>query len=267
VQVNDPVTGLNNVQISGVFAGNPSLVAEKSESATAGIIFEPNSSFSVGLNYYRIEWKDIVQAPSFQGIVDAGDPTRVIRDPVTNNIVTVFNNYINVSNTKTNGVDLEARYRMNSGFGKWTTRANLTYIDSFIQDDVEYAGTNGQGTSTLPRTKGFLALDWDYRALSVTAQMNYTRHYYQQFLVASFFVPGDPRFQHEAYPESIPSRITYDLYASFDITKNLKIAGSVINLRNKLPYYDPGFDSTNNYDVSQFDPRGRQFRIGFTYKM
>lgn len=267
VQVNDPVTGLNNVQISGVFAGNPNLTAEKSESTTAGIIFEPTTNFSVGLNYYHIKWKDIVQAPSFQGIVDSGDPARVIRDPVTNQIVTVFNNYINISDTKTNGVDLEARYRMNSAFGRWTTRANFTYVDSWYQDGVEYAGTNGQGTSTIPRVKGFLAVDWDFRALAMTAQMNYTRRYYQQFLVGSFFVPGDPRFQHQAYPEKVPSYITYDLFASYDITKNLKISGSVLNIFNKLPYYDPGFDSTNLYDISLFDLRGTRYRIGFTYKM
>jgi iron complex outermembrane receptor protein len=221
----------------------------------------------VGVNYYDIKWKDIVSAPSFQGIVDSGDPTRVLRDPITNNIVTVFNNFINISDTRTKGVDLEMRYRINSDFGRWTPRLNFTYVDTWFQDGVEYAGTNGQGTSTIPRVKGFVAVDWDYRALSMTGQMNYTRRYLQQFLVGSFFVPGDPRFQHQAYPEKVPSYITYDLYASYDITKNLKISASVLNLTNKLPFYDPGFDSTNNYDVSLFDVRGTQYRLGFTYKM
>jgi iron complex outermembrane receptor protein len=267
VVVNDPVTGLNNTQISGIFAGNPKLKAEKSESSTVGAIFEPNNNFSVGVNWYKIDWKDIVSSDSFQQLVNAGDPNRVIRDPITNQIVTVFNNYINVSRTKTDGVDLEARYRINTEAGKWTTRANFTYVNSWEQDGTEYAGTNGQGTSTIPRTRGFVAVDWDYRALSVTGQMNYTRRYQQQFLVGSFFTPQDPRFQNQVYPERVPSRITYDLFASYDLTKNLKVSGSVLNLRDKKPYYDPGFDPTNNYDWSIFDVRGRQFRLGLTYKM
>jgi iron complex outermembrane receptor protein len=41
----------------------------------------------------------------------------------------------------------------------------------------------------------------------------------------------------------------------------------VLNINNKLPYYDPGFDSGGLYDFSINDVRGRQFRLGLTYKM
>ena len=267
VQVNDPVTGATNVQISGVFAGNPDLEAEESKSTTAGIIFEPNQNFSVGVNYYRIDWTNIVLAPSFQSIVDEGDPTRVIRDPVTGNIVTVFANYFNASKTLTSGWDLETRYRMNMGAGRMTTRLNVAYVDSYKQDDVEYAGTNGQGTSTLPRTKAQLAFDWDSGPLSATLQGNYIRHYRQDFLVGSFFTPGDPRFQNQVYPNEVPSYVTYDVFAKYQLTRNLSIQGSIVNLHNKLPFVDPGFSSTFNYDFSMFDPRGRQYRLGLTWKM
>ena len=267
VQVNDPVTGLNNVQISGVFAGNPDLKAEESESTTAGIIFEPNQNFSVGVNYYRIDWTNIVLAPDFQGIVDIGDPTRVIRDPVTGNIVTVFNNYINASKTLTSGWDLEARLRTNLGVGRLTTRMTLAYVDSFVQDDVEYAGNNGQGTSTLPRTRGQLAFDWDSGPLSATFATNYIRHYREDRLAASFFTPGDPRFQNQVHPTRIPTYVTYDLFAKYQLTRNLSIQGSIINIHNELPFVSAGYDATNNYDVSLFDVRGRQFRLGLTWRM
>jgi iron complex outermembrane recepter protein len=266
-QINDPVTGASGVQISGVFAGNPSLVAEESESLTAGLIFEPNQNFSIGLNYYKIEYENLVTAPSFQSIVNSGDPTRVIRDPITGNIVTVFSNYINIGEVVTDGWDLEARYRMNTGFGRWTTRANLSYIDSYKQDGTEYAGTNGQGTSTLPRVRGQLAFDWDYRALSATAAANYIRGYRQDFLPGSFFTPGDPRFQNQVYPERVPSYVTYDAFVKYQVTRNLAVSASVLNMNNRMPPYDPGFSSTFLYDFSMYDVRGRQFRLGLTYKM
>lgn len=266
VQVNDPVTGASGVQISGVFAGNPNLTAEKSESATAGFIFEPNQNFSVGMNYYRIDWDNIVSSQSFQSIVNSGDPSRVIRDPVTNNIVTVLNNYINVNKTVTSGYDLEARYRMNTGMGRWTTRANFSYVDSFKEDGVEYAGSNG-GSNTIPRVRGQAAVDWDYRALSMTAAYNYVRHYRQDFLAASFYVPGDPRFQNQFYPEHVPSHFTYDLFAKYQVTKNLAISGAIVNVANRVPPYDPGFSSTFMYDFSIYDIRGRQYRLGLTFKL
>jgi iron complex outermembrane receptor protein len=265
VQVNDPVTGANGVQISGVFAGNPALEAEKSESTTAGIIFEPNQNFSIGLNYYRIDWKNIVTSQSFQSIVNEGGP-RVIRDPVTNQIVTVLNNYINVASTVTDGVDLEARYRMSTELGRWTARVNVTYVDSFKEDGTQVAGTNG-GTNTIPRTRGQLAIDWDYRALSSTFATNYIRGYYQQLLAGAFFAPTDPRIQNQVYPERVPSYITYDVFAKYQVTKNISLSGSVVNINNRLPPLDPGFSSTFNYDFSMYDVRGRQFRLGLKWTM
>ena len=181
--------------------------------------------------------------------------------------MTVFNNYINASKTLTSGWDLEGRYRMNLAGGRFTTRGNLTYVDSFFQDDVEYAGTNAHGTSTIPRVRAQLAFDWDSGPLSLTVTGNYIRHYKEQLLAGSFFTPGDPRFQNQVHPERIPSYVTYDLFAKYQLTRNLSVFGSIINAHNRLPFVSPGYDSTNNYDVSLYDVRGRRFLLGLTWKM
>jgi iron complex outermembrane receptor protein len=200
--------------------------------------------------------------------VNSGDPTRIIRDPNNNNqIVTVLNNYVNLNQTKTDGLDFEARYRFNTELGKWTPRVNISYVNSYKEDGVEVAGTNAGNVATLPRTRGQLSLDWDYRALSTTLSGNYIRSYQQQLLPGSYFAQQDPRFQNGTYPDRVPTYITYDFFASYQLTKNLKISGSVINFNNKLPPYDPGASSTFLYDFSVYDPRGRQFRLGLTYKM
>ena len=262
----DPVTN-TGVNISGVFAGNPSLRPEKSESATAGIIFEPNQNFSVGLNWYKIEWKDQVASPSFQSIVNSGDPTRVIRDPVTNAIVTVLSNYTNLSKTETDGVDLEARYRMSTAMGRWTVRANLSYVNSFEEEGVQVAGRN-DGTNTIPRTRGNLAIDWDFRNLSMTASANYVRHYYQGLLPSTWFAPPqDAAFQNGTYPDQIPSYTTYDLFARYQLTKNLSLSAAVININNRMPPYDPGFSGTFLYDFSVYDIRGRRYAVGLRWQM
>jgi len=41
----------------------------------------------------------------------------------------------------------------------------------------------------------------------------------------------------------------------------------VLNANNRKPPYDPGFSSTFLYDFSIYDVRGRQYRLGFTYKL
>ena len=260
----DPLTG-QSTQISGVFAGNPGLEAEESSSATVGFVWEPTKDFLLGVNYYNIKWKNIVAAPSFQSIVNAGGP-RVIRDPQTNAIVTVLNNYVNLSETRTDGVDLEARYSASTSVGKFTARANFSYIDSFKEEGVETAGTNG-GTNTMPRTRGTMGLDWDYAAWSATAQVNYIHGYYQQLLPASYFTAQDPNFQNGTYGERIPHYRTLDLFARYQVNKNWNVNASIINAENVKPPYDPGFSGTSLYDFSMYSVLGRQVRVSFTYEM
>ena len=264
-QINDPVFNAAR-NVSGAFAGNKNLKPEKSTSATFGIVWEPVRELSLGVNYYMIDWKNIVIRNCCQRIVNAGDPARVIRDPLTNEIVAVLGGYENQAETKTRGVDFDARYAFKTSVGKLITRANFTYIDSFKEDGVEVVGSN-LGRNTLPRTKGLVGLDWDYQAFSVTTNLNYTHTYYQTALTGSFFTPQDARFQNGVYPEKVRHYLTLDLFGRYTINKNLTISASLLNAENKTPPYDPGFSTTNLYDFSLFDIRGRQFRLGFTYKM
>jgi iron complex outermembrane receptor protein len=178
----------------------------------------------------------------------------------------VLNGFINVNETKTNGIDLEGRYRMSTGFGRWTARANMTYVNSFEENGTENAGTNN-GSNTIPRLRSQLSLDWDYRALSATLTNNYTRHYIQALLPGSFFTPQDPRFQNQVYPERVPSYMTWDVFGKYQVTKNLAVTGAILNAADHTPPYDPGFSGTSLYDFSVFDVRGRQFRVGLTWKM
>ncbi len=256
----DPVDG-STARISGVYAGNPNLKAEKSTSTTAGIVIEPTKSFSVGVGYYKIDWKDIVASPSFQSIVNAGG-AGVIRDPVTGAITTVESNYVNLANTKTSGVDMDAKYTRSSSMGKFTARANFSYIDSFKEEGTEFAGTNG-GSNTYPRVRGTYGLDWDYQGLSMTANMNYVSGYYQQSLPGSYFAPSAT--QNGVYPDRVSHYRTVDVYASYMVNKNLTVSASILNVENAKPPYDPAWSTF--FDYSVFDVRGRQVRLGLTYKM
>lgn len=272
VQVNDPVTGQNGVQISGIFAGNPNLKAETSKSATIGAVFEPTRDFNLGLTWYDIEWKDQVGAYSFQGLVNGNGVidgvTRgtVVRDPVTNNIITVSTNYTNLSKVRTSGIDIDAVYRMTSPYGKFSVGLAGSYLEKYAVDDTEYGGTNGFGAS-FPRIRGNISLNWDQGPYSATLRANYIHSYYQQVLGATFFrTDNDPRFQTGSYGTKIGSRTTLDLYGSYEFNNKLKLSASVINLANSQPPYDPGASSTFLYDFTQYDVRGRAYRANLTYK-
>ena len=103
--------------------------------------------------------------------------------------------------------------------------------------------------------------------ISITGQMNYIHHFWQFFVPGTFYIPNNPAFQTGVYPDQQPRYITYNLYGKYNITKNLSVSGSIINVTGEKPPYDFGFSSTDLYDFSQYDPRGRMYRVGLTYKM
>lgn len=270
--VNDPVTGAAGVQISGVYAGNPNLLAEKSKSTTIGAVFEPTRDFNAGLTWYDIDWRDQVGTSSLQAIVNGNGivngVTRgvVTRDPSTNNIVSVASNYYNLSNVRTSGLDFDAVYRMNTLYGRLAFRAGGSYLERFTVEGTEYVGTNGFGS--IPRIKGVLSLDWDQGPYTARVAANYIHSYYQTLLAATYYsTANDPRFQTGTYGEKIGSRTTIDLYGSYEINNKLKLSASVINVANKLPPYDPGTSTTYLYDFTQYDVRGRRYYLNLTYKL
>jgi iron complex outermembrane receptor protein len=289
--VNDPVTNINGAQVSGVFAGNPSLRPERSRSSTLGLVIAPTADFSISVDYYDIAWADVVLADCCQAIVNndaalraaggAGDP-RVVRDPgnlAPNGqpiIVRVEGGYRNQQRTETNGVDIDLRYALRTSVGRFSTRLNAAYVIDFDVDGIGLAGTNGDGTRTIPRWKGNWTLGYEAGPALVQATVNYIHRYEQQLLDGSFFAPGcgtqtpcppGTTFgQTGTYPTKVPSYTTLDLYARWSITKNFELSGSILNVTDEVPPYDPGFDPTNLWDFSQYDPRGRIYRIGIKYK-
>jgi iron complex outermembrane receptor protein len=271
-----------------VFAGNPALRPERSRSATVGIVLAPTADFSVSADYYDIAWTDIVLGDCCQTIVNndaairaaggAGDP-RVIRDPgnlAPNGqpvIVRVESNFRNAQRTDTRGVDVDLRAAVRTAIGRFSTRLNGVYVIEWTQDGVAYVGTNGQGTSTIPRLKGFLELGYEQGPVLFTTTINYIHRYAQQLLDPSFQDPANnppPAVaglqQNGAYPAKVPSYTSIDLFTRWTVTPNFEIRGSIQNLTDEMPPYDPGFSATLLYDFSLYSPIGRTYRIGFKYK-
>jgi iron complex outermembrane recepter protein len=270
VQVNDPVTNANGVNISGVFAGNPDLKAEKSTSSTVGVVFEPHQDFNLGLNWYQIDWRDQVGSFGFQqlvngnGIIDGTRRGTVTRDPITNNIVSVATNYANLAKVVTNGVDFDAVYRFPTSYGRFAFGVGGSYIAQFKIDDTEFAGSDGNGS--LPRVRANATVNYDSGPWSARVGVNYIHSYYSTLLAGSFFTPQDPRFQSGIFGDKIGSRTTLDLFGGYKFNSALNVNASILNVTNELPPYDPGASSTYLYDFTQYDVRGRQFRLSMTYK-
>ncbi len=272
VQVNDPVTSQSGINISGVYAGNPNLRAEKSKSSTIGAVIEPTRDLNVGVTWYQIKWTDLISSYGFQalvnnnGVINGVQQGVVTRDPATNNIVSVSTNYTNLNEVKTQGLDIDMNFRFNTELGRFGVRAGGSYIEKFEVEGSTAAGRN-EVFGSLPRVRGFAAIDFTRGPWNTTLTANYTHSVYQGFLAATYFATtNDPRFQTGVYPTRAGSRTTFDLSAGYEFNKDLTVRASVINLADKKPPYDPGASATFLYDFTQFDVRGRAIRAGLSYK-
>jgi iron complex outermembrane receptor protein len=262
VNVTDPTRNNASTLISGIQTGNPNLQPEKSGAASIGFVLEPVKGFSLALDYYDISQTNLVALNGFQYIVSnaALFPGAVVRD-ANGVIVSVADQFTNVSKVETSGVDLDARWRLDPlPAGRFTVRFNGSYVISFKQPAAagqplrEWISTNNGPAGALPRTRVKLALDWDVASFTTTLAANQVGTYRQSSATA---LAGGA-------PADVSSMTTVDLTVAWNGIKNLKIFGSVQNLRNTQPPWDPTFPL--GFSLSQYDMRGRYLRAGVEYR-
>ena len=176
--------------------GNPNIKPEKAKSYTLGLIAEPFAGTSATVDYWKVVRKnEIVQVdpasiignlplsgtPNSQ--VPGAQPNSFIYYDADGAIATVTGFYRNAAATKTDGVDVELRHKLNLGTaGKLTAQLNWSHTNKFQRTDAdgntfEYAGTHGPlslsaGGGT-PKDKATLSLTLDSGPWAVTGALNY----------------------------------------------------------------------------------------------
>ncbi|MCE2722178.1 MAG: TonB-dependent receptor plug domain-containing protein [Burkholderiales bacterium] len=253
------VTGIPG-GVSVIYTGNPNLKAEKSESTSIGIVWEPTKTISMSADWYYIVQRDLVSQNGTAYIV--ANPTLFAADIVrdsTGAITTIFDRYNNVAKVVVEGIDAEARWTVMSGKdGRLVLRTNGSYLASFQQPPAinqaiaEFAGGNAGPRGALPRTKAKIGVDYDYAGFAFSVNGNFTSGYAQKRVGP--FATTQTR---------VPSQSTVDLSVAYSGIKNLKLFANVQNAGDKQPPFDA---SVGYFDVTQYDLRGRYVRAGVEYK-
>jgi len=123
--VNDPRFGGLATQITTVSGGNPDLLPEKANTIVAGLVYQPSwlEGLRISTDWYEVDIRDAVGTLGAQRIVDECELNKVAslcrqfeRDPASGFIGRVFNTFLNVAQSKVEGVDLEVAYRMEPNF-------------------------------------------------------------------------------------------------------------------------------------------------------
>jgi iron complex outermembrane receptor protein len=295
--------GFTNVAI--LTFGNPNIKPEKAKSYTLGFIAEPWAGTSATLDYWKIDRKnEIIQADpaSIAAGLSFVDPTRANQKQVPGqvpnsflyydadgNLTAVAGQFENANSTKTDGIDLELRHRMNLGsVGKLTAQLNWTHVNKFRRTDAfgntfDYAGTQGpisqsSGSGT-PKDRASFSLTLDHGPWTVTGMVNYvgplkmidhkgetaadsglgdgtiadgTNGLVWNYDGTSSLNCGVYTVTGQPYNGcKLPSFTTFDLYGKWTVFKGFDINVSIQNLFDRKAPFDPYLPLTYGINYNQ----------------
>ena len=293
------------IRVAAVQGSNPALKPETSKSYTLGFIFEPSNNVSASIDFYWIDIanqivlgnsQDAVRGTNFAPIsqVQSDGTTALVAPPVAP-IAFYKISYVNANRTKTNGVDLDLKFRhrfadavdyQSDFMVSFTDRYDLTV------DGTTYhlAGTHGpliiSGDTGNPKTR----IRWTNTASqgpwSVTGTVSYVSSFdltdpslgindcATGLTVGVGASPYASQLANGVVPDGVKCKVdaftTLDLYGRYEWSKQLSLHASILNVFNASAPQDWG---TYGGSGAPYNPAfhvqgavGRYFTVGATFQ-
>ena len=234
-------------------AGNEFLQPETATTRTLGLVFSPSyvPGFSAAVDWYSIKIDNRIVAVSAnyiagecytQGLADFCSSIK--RDPVTGSITALSRGNANLGQIKTEGVDLELRYRLpRFSWGQISLRSETTYLDEYsIKNSAAANWIDYSGEYDYHRWKSNFTTDWSLGNWSATWGTRWVSSVLDQCLniprgwecnAPTTFRPGAT----SAGANRLSSLIYHDLSAGYRFSWNGAIRVGVNNLFDKKPRF------------------------------
>ena len=279
--------------IASVSGGNPGLTPEESESFTFSTVIAPRMfpNFSLVLDYYDITVENVIVTPSgqflandcvsgsqlnaqtcalvFRNNPETGDPFDVFKvgapagDPIGGFIL----GPINRSKLETRGVDFTVNYSLDTeeAWGRNWGRFDYSLGGLWLIDQKNFTDpsdpnffTDSTSSVFFPRVEFVSRLTWrpnDVLALTWTADWQASQDINKvRDLVSTGNLDNQPWEWNQT-----GNYVRNDLSVRYDIRDDLTLRANVTNIFDVEVRRDLGF-------ISTFDPYGRRFNIGLSYR-
>lgn len=281
--------------IASSLGGNPNLRPETSESFTFSTVYQPRfiPNLSVILDYYEITIEDVIITPGGQFLADDCVSSGATPNPVTcalvfrndpNNGVDPFNNFkvgapngdavggfilagINNAKLQTRGLDFTVNYRLDlpEVMGKDIGRLNWSFGGLWLIEQKNFtnpanpaAFTDSTSDVFFPRMEFVSRLTWtpnEKFGVTWTADWSASQDLRKyRDLLPTGNLDVDPVSQW-----TTGNFARHDLAFRYRLTDDATVRLGVTNLFDAEPPPYLGFAST-------FDPYGRRFNIGVSYR-
>jgi iron complex outermembrane receptor protein len=258
-----------------LIASNRSLAPETSTSFGLGLVYRPVDEVGVTLDFFSIDVRNqIVIGPSREAVRGTNlapipqlqpDGTFVSVAPPVAPIAYYQLSYVNANRTRTSGFDLHVRARHRiKDVGAVSSDLSLTHVNKY---DLEIggtvyrlAGTHGpfgvSGNSGNPKTRVSWMNTFEGGRWSVTGTLNYISGFdltdpsaglddcAAGLTVGAGSRPFAGQLQGGTIPSAVSCRVsaftTFDLVGAIDVTRQLRLQASILNVFDKRAPEDWG---------------------------
>ena len=251
--------------------GNPDLLPEESDNLTFGVTWDVTDSFSLDLNYWKIEFKNLVVAEDADVVWNndlkdgyINDPRIILRTGAPNKVSEMVAAdiagfefaYINQDFQNTDGLDFNFDYRFSAGANDFGINLSGTKTlgyemttEGAVFEGVGYMNHSNLGIA-MPELMARLTLDWR----GGPHYLRLTSRHVGAVEEDSLTEKDTTSFDYN----------TYDLLYNFSLNEgrgNFNVA--VINATDEETPRDGTTLGTNLSGT--WDPRGRMYRVGFNW--
>lgn len=259
--VTDPLNEDTGIFIRVASRGNKDLKPEKATNYNLGVVWG-GESVEVRLDYWRIDYKDVITIESAQAKVNAdpNGPTIVRQNPNDPNstLAGVSTNYFNAASINASGLDFETRYATDAAGGLFKVAFGLAHYLKYEVpgpegSTIDAVGSfnNGNFARSMPATKFNFSAHWEDDNHSIYSRLNYISSYEnnRQGDRIAKFTPVDVQYRY-----------------TFNVTNDAEVAVSV-GVDNVFDEDAPELRDGQNfsYDPKHHDPRGRIFYVKGQY--
>jgi iron complex outermembrane recepter protein len=293
-----------SIAVGTVQGTNPALEPETSKSFTLGLIFEPIKDISASLDFYSIEISNqivpgsstnAVRGTNFSPLLQVQpDRSTQLVVPPSAPIAYFQTGYVNANSTKTSGVDLglQLRHRFED-VGTVKSDLMVSYMNKYdlTIGGVTYhlAGTHGplivSGDTGSPKLRVQWANTISRGPWQLTGTLNYVGSYdltdpsqgVDDCVTGLSIGRGGAAYSGLISAGVVPAGIdckvdaftTFDLYGNYDVSKQLSVHASILNVFNAGAPEDwgtyGGGRAPYNPSLHSQGAIGRFFNVGLKY--
>lgn len=261
-----------NLSFQANISGNPNLLPEKSNSKTAGLVWEPVKDMSVSLDYFQIERRNEITSLDINYLLaNQLDPNfaQFITRDAGGHITSVALPYINIGRTKVSGYDLDLKGKKNLGeWGKLNVHSTMSLNREYDSTPFPNSPTvDYNKTYDQPAFRSSLAVGWEKGPWTHEASTNYVSGYgYNASPADSCNI--DKIFGAPLSYCHIGSNQTYNWFTGYKGFKNVELTLNIQNLFNTSPSFDARSALANGsfpYNPDYSSPLGRRYAVMAKY--